>query len=131
LVNLTQLQQLSLGYRFNQQFDIPLNIKILYLNCNNRYIIDYLSNNIEELYFGKNFDLELNDLPSSIKKIIFNKQSIYNKPLNNLPKSIELLELSPEYNIQIINIPTQLKKIICSKNYRFINDFSNFKLETY
>jgi hypothetical protein len=48
-----------------------------------------------------------------------------------LPKGIELLELPSEYNISITNIPQGLKKIICSKNYKFIDDFSNFEIETY
>jgi hypothetical protein len=90
-----------------------------------------LHDSIEKLEFGYDFNLELNDLPSSIKKIIFNKQSNYDKPLNNLPKAVELLELPSKYNIQIINIPLRINKIICSKDYEFINDFSNFKVESY
>jgi hypothetical protein len=90
-----------------------------------------LPNSIEELELGYYFDFELNDLPSSIKKIVFQKNSKYNKPLNNLPKGIKLLELPTRYDIPIINIPIKLKKIICSKKYRFKNDFSNFELETY
>jgi hypothetical protein len=89
-----------------------------------------LPDSIEELEFGYYFNLELNDLPSSIKKIIFNKQSDYNKPLNNLPKAVELLELPHKYNLPIINIPQEFKKIICSKDYEFINDFSSFVVET-
>jgi hypothetical protein len=90
-----------------------------------------LPDSIEELELSHNFDLELNDLPSSIKKIIFQEDSEYDKPLNNLPKNIELLQLPYEYKIPIINKPKKLKKIICSKNYIFINDFSNFNVETY
>jgi hypothetical protein len=128
LINLTHI---NLGYEFNEKLDIPHNIKSIILDCNNQYIINNLSDNIEELELGLNFDLELNDLPSSIKKIIFHKKSEYNIPLNNLPKGIELLELPKYYNIPIINIPQELKKIICSKDYEFINDFTNFKVETY
>lgn len=47
--------------------EIPLNIKILTMDCNN-------------------FNLELNDLPSSIRVIKFDKNSNYNKELNNLSK---------------------------------------------
>jgi hypothetical protein len=90
-----------------------------------------LPNSIEELKLGCDFNLELNDLPSSIKKIIFDKDSKYNIPLNNLPKAVKLLVLPYKYNIPIINIHQELKKIICSKKYRFINDFSNFNVETY
>ena len=74
------------------------------LNCNNRNIIDYLPNNIEELYFGYNFNLELNDLPSSIKIISFDYKSKYNKELNNLPKSLEKIYLPEKYDKEIKNI---------------------------
>jgi hypothetical protein len=90
-----------------------------------------LPNNIEELELGRMFNLELNDLPSSIKKIVFDKHCDYNIPLNNLPKGLELLALPYNYEIPITNIPQGLKKIICSKYYKFIDDFSNFIVETY
>jgi len=53
-----------------------------------------------ELEFGYNFNLELNNLPISIKKIII-KNEYYNKKLNNLPAGIELLEISKYYKEQI------------------------------
>jgi hypothetical protein len=90
-----------------------------------------LPDSIEELELDYYFNLELNDLPSSIKKIIFNKRSYYNKSLNNLPKAVELLELPSKYNLPIINIPQKLNKIICSKDYKFIDDLTNFNVETY
>ena len=97
LDNLTQLQQLTFGYKFNQELDIQTNVKILKLDCNNKKIIDYLPNSIEELYLGYNFDLELNDLPNSIKILLFDCDSKYNKELNNLPKSLEKLYLPTNY----------------------------------
>ena len=36
----------------------------------------------------KKFNLELNNLPSTIKKLIFDETSCYEKNLNNLPKSL-------------------------------------------
>ena len=119
LDNLTQLQQLTFGERFNQELEIPLNIKILKIYCNNKKIIDYLPNSIEELYLGEKFNLELNNLhpnasvsearmllcwPNSIKKISYDPGSNYNKELNNLPKSLEKLYLPKNYNKEIKNI---------------------------
>ena len=104
LDNLTQLQQLTWGYDFNQELNIPYSVKILKLNCNNRKITDYLPNTIEELYLDKNFNLDLNDLPSSIKILSFNSESDYNKDLNNLPQSLEKLYLPSNYNKKIINL---------------------------
>ena len=70
------------------------------LDCNSQTIIDNLPFGIEELVFGYKFNLELNNLPNSIKKIsIYNGH--YNKKLNNLPKSIEYLETSFSYKVPI------------------------------
>jgi len=71
----------------------------------------------------------LDNLPSSIKKISFNKKSDYNKELNCLPNGLEILQLPVRYKLQIKNIPKGLKKLICSKNYPFINDFIDLGVE--
>jgi hypothetical protein len=70
-------------------------------------------------------NLELSNLPSGIKKIVFNENSGFNKNLNCLPKSIEYLKLNKNYNKKISNIPANLKTFECSKNYKFISDFIN------
>ena len=77
------------------------------------------------------FNLELNDLPTSIKKIIFNKNSKYNKELNCLPKFVEQIQLSEYYNKQIKNLPSKLNKVICSSKYKYIKDFNNLEVQTY
>ena len=72
-----------------------------------------------------NFNLELNNLPNSIKRIEFIDYggfSIYNKKLNNLPNSIEYIKLPDGYKFKITNKPTNLKKIKCKK-YEFVLDF--------
>jgi hypothetical protein len=131
LSNLINLKYLGLGYSFNLPLEIPYNIIKLSLDCSNQYIINNLPNNIEELYFGFFFDLELNDLPNSIKKIIFNKNSKYNRELNNLPTTLEYLELPSYYNKNISNIPSNLVTIKCSKNYNYIDDFNGLNIITY
>jgi hypothetical protein len=105
LDNLISLQQLSLC-SFNQELNIPSNIHILNLDIVNINLIEYLTNNIEELNLGWNFNLELNNLPNSIKIIRFDIDSNYNSELNNLPKSLEILELPKKYNNKIINLST-------------------------
>jgi hypothetical protein len=57
--------------------------------------------------------------------------SNYNCELNNLPNSVEILELPKKYRLKIKNIPEGLKNIKLSKDYEFINDFANYKVETY
>ena len=100
LSNLVNLEELFLGIHFNQPIDIPHGIKKLSLHCNSQSIIDYLPSSIVELEFGWDFNLELDDLPGSIKKIkILN--AFYDKKLNNLPNRIECLEISSNYKIPI------------------------------
>ena len=79
----------------------------------------------------RNFNLKLNDLPTSIKKIIFHINSEYNKELNCLPKFVEQIQLPKNYNKQIKNLPSKLNKVICSNQYKYIEDFNNLEIETY
>ena len=72
------------------------------------------------------FDLKLDNLPSSIKKIEFDEDSEYNKELNCLPAQLSILKLPAKYNIRIQLIPSALTKLICSENYPYHQDFANF-----
>ena len=125
------LTHLTFGYNFNQKVDLSFNIKYLKLDCNNQYLIDNLHDGIEELVLEHNFDLELNNLPSSIKKISFDKNSSYNKELNCLPNFIEIIELPYYYMNKILKIPLKLKKLVCHKKYIYINDYNNIDIEFY
>jgi len=120
LINLYQILLININ--------LPFNIKYLKLDCNNQYIIDNLHNGIEKIVLDFKFNLELNDLPISIKKIIFNNDN-YDKELNNLPNSIEYIELP--YNYKYQNISKKLKQIKCYENYKYINDFVNYRVITY
>ena len=88
-------------------------------------MIENLPNSIEGIVLGYNFNLELNNLPNSIKKISFDYYSEYDKELNCLPEFVEYLELNKKYNKKIKKFPLNLKTIKCSKNYKYINDFEN------
>ena len=117
LLNLINLRRLTLGYEFNHELEIPSNIEYLHLDCNNIKLIDSLPNSLVELEFGYGFDLELNNLPNSIKIIKFEKTCVYNQELNNLPKSLEHLELNKSYNKKITTVYPNLKTILCSPKY--------------
>ena len=106
-------------------------IKYLKLDCNNFHIIAQLSSNIEVLELDYYFNLELNDLPTSLKKIIFNKDSGYNKELNCLPKFVEQIQLPENYDKQIKNLPSKLNKVICLPQYKYIENFNNLEVLTY
>jgi hypothetical protein len=96
-----------------------LDIKYLKINSNNKYLIDYLPDSIEELVLDCDFDLELNNLPQSIKKISFNSYN-YNKELNCLPSNIEYIELPLFYSKVIVKYPNKLKTIKCFNEYKYI-----------
>ncbi len=123
------LTHLTFGYSFNQEVELPFSIKYLCLNSYDK-IIDYLHDGIEELVLENGIDLELNNLPNSIKKIVFKNDYHYFK-LNNLPNNIELIELPKKYELKIDKIPKTLKKIKCSKDYEFKNDFVDIEIEYY
>jgi len=94
---------------------------------NNQYIIDNLHNNIEELKIYEANNLNLDNLPNSIKKIYID---YYEKELNNLPNSIEYLELI-NYNLKIKKMPKKLKTIKCNKQYKYIDDFKDYEVIYY
>ena len=127
-----QLTHLTFGYCFNKPIIyLPFGIKYLNLDSNNPNIIAQLSSNIEVLELNWLFNLELNDLPTSIKKIIFNINSVYDKDLNCLPKFVEQIQLPLYYDKQIKNLPYGLKKVICSTEYKYIEDFNNLEVLIY
>ena len=103
LEKLINLQQLTLGYEFKQKLEIPFNINVLNLDCNNQYLIENLPNSIEEIELGDYFDLKLDNLPSSMR-IIRIKNAKYNWELNNLPKFLEKLVLPKVYDKEIKNL---------------------------
>lgn len=82
---------------FSEKINLPTNIKHLIIDCNNEYIIENLPDSLEILEFGCYFNLEINNLPSGIKKIIFDRKSIYDKNLNCMPLFLEYLELPNNY----------------------------------
>jgi hypothetical protein len=131
LNHLPNLTHLGLGKKFNQKVELPFNINSIRFECNNTYYTDYLPNSIEDLELGWNFNLELANLSSSIKKIKFYRTSHYNKELNNLPNGLEILELPANYNHPIQNIPPKLNKLICSEDYLFKTYFVGLEVETY
>ncbi len=80
---------------------------------------------------GNLFNLQMNDLPTSIKKLVIHKCSNFAANLNCLPDSIEELHLNYKYKKRILKIPLNLKKLICSENYPYINDFVMQNVQIY
>lgn len=119
LNEIISLKKLKLGLKYEHNTIIPKNIKYLYLDCNNQFIIDNLSNELEELEIGNYINLELNNLPNNLRILKFINARTYTNKLNSLPNSIEYLQLDPKYNTKIDNLPNNLKKICCSIDYMY------------
>ena len=94
-------------------------------------MIDNLTDNIVELELDCGFNLKLENLPISIRKIIFDIDSKYDKELNCLPYFVEFLQLPKKYNKRILNLPKELKEIMCSKDYEYIDDFTGVSIMHY
>lgn len=115
---------LSISFALDQQINLSTSsLRYLKLDTNNEDILDLLNDCIEELELGFFFNLDIRDLPNSIKKIIFDEDSYYDKDLNCLPDSVEILHLPRYYNKKINILPKSLKTIKCYCNYSYIDEF--------
>jgi hypothetical protein len=128
------LEYLLLGNSFNQNINLPNSLIYLTLFSDLQHLINYLPNSLEKLALRYVENIELNNLPNSIKIIKFCDKYYddfsYKKKLNNLPNSVEYINLPYGYNLKIDKIPDNLKKIKCNIDYQFINDFVNkFEIE--
>lgn len=96
----------KLYYSSNYEPIIPNTIKTLYVN-NNNLNLDLLSEGIETLIISNIMNKEINDLPSSIKKIVIHKQKInlINKLYTHkiITKSNKYFDNIFNYNRWIVN----------------------------
>lgn len=114
------LTHLTFGDEFNQLLNLP-NIKYLSINDNFQNIVDNLPNSLEELCLASYFNSPLYNLPSGLKKLVFDNYTeydeVYDHELNLLSNSLEYLALPNTYDKKILNFPPNLHLIKCSKNY--------------
>ena len=109
--NTNNLLKIITNGNFEKKINIPLNVKYLKTSYVENYLMDNLSNNIEELTIYNNNNKNIDNLPNSIKKIIISNSYT---DLNNLPNSIEELILFKNV-VKINKIPKNLKKIYVEK----------------
>jgi hypothetical protein len=84
-------------------------------NCS----ISLLPDSIENIVFDDNsvYDLPVENLSHNVKTIKFGKY--FARPLDNLPDSLESIEFSGNsmYNLPLDNLPSSIKKITFGKNF--------------
>lgn len=120
------------------------NIKYLSIQNNNFNIIDNLPNSIVELHLVIPFNSPLHNLPTGLKKLVFEyydgdnsdsdtdtdtnseySRDDYVHELNLLPNSLEHLVFPPVYKKQILNFPKNLRTIECSEYYAHKAELEN------
>ena len=128
----TKLKHLTIdfGLRDDSNFNIffPISIRTLHIiNCNSQSVLDNLSNNLKELILsGKiNSNLQICDLPTSLKRVIIKPDSDFNADLNSLPDFVEYIEINNKYQKKILKFPKNLKEIKCSIKYKYIKQIIN------
>ena len=99
-----KITHLTFGWSFYQKINLPWNVSHLIINSSNKHLIENLHDGIIVLELHSCFNLELNNLPQSIKKLIIYRDT-YNYELNCLPNNIEYLRLPECYDKPIKNYP--------------------------
>ncbi len=82
--------------------NLPESLIYLKLGAHNNYTID-------------NFNLPIDNLPISIKKLELGSK--FNHPINNLPNGLEELQLGENFNLPIDNLPSTLQKLELGENF--------------
>lgn len=131
------LQTLSLGRHFNQPVDqLPSYLQILILGDTFNHPIDHLPPGLLTLELGDSFDQPLHLLPHTITDLrvaskYFNQSvdhlpqalktlqigddvssdSVFNQPINNLPKGLLNLKICGAFNQSVDKLPPQLLQL--------------------
>ena len=121
----TSLTHLHFGSDFNQAVDnLPDNLTHLIFGYNFDRTVDNLPNSLTHLIFGYKFNQKVYNLPNNLKYLTF-EYTLYNNPIDNLPKSIVLLSFSCKCNI-INYLPEFIENI---KILFYENDVDNTYIE--
>ena len=87
-----------------------LPITKVYYDCNEELDENFKTSKITYLYFGKDFNQPVDNLPASLTHLEFG--SYFNKSVDFLPSSLEELEIyNEDYSHDLMNLPVSLKKL--------------------
>ena len=121
------LKKLVIGDSFEQEIDLPFGLEELTLMCKKHKVVDYLPHSLKTLYLGGDFDMNLDNLPSALYQLDFDKKSCFRRDLNNLPNSIKILGLPIGYTKSLLNLPDSIKMVSVSHSYDKTKINSNIK----
>ena len=108
--------------------DYVINDDCIIFNDNFNKILDNKIINdikkVKNVYFGKYFNQNIDNLPDNVKIIRFGKKDVWNlrgcyfdKPIDNLPCHLEELYLGSEFNQNLDFLPYSLKKLHLDRCY--------------
>jgi hypothetical protein len=88
-------------------------------------LIEYIkSNNIKFIEFSSNYSNSIDNLPSCVEHIFFQPNSVFNKPLKNLPYKLKTLILGDGYWETLDYLPSSLTYLGYHKSiYEFIRRY--------
>ena len=101
------------------------------LDCSNNYfdtiigynpnivIYDFVfdENPIKKIYFPDSFNKNIDFLPCTLKVLIFPTNSVFDKPINDLPISLEVLSTGNSFNQTINNLPKNLIHLMLGSKF--------------
>lgn len=121
LINLPQsLQNLHLPRNYNQPLDNLPKLKKLVIGTDFNQLISGLSDSLEEITFYKTsiFDKNVDNLPKSLK--ILNLPNFFNQPVDNLP-NLQILTLGNSFNQSIDNLPDSIVVLHLGHPLKFVS----------
>lgn len=137
-ININLPNQLIMSESFNEHIEnLPLCVEKLIFGLGYKKKINYSSYDFENIITNENlfndFDSfskfnnnSINNLPNTVKWIIFPCDSTFNTELKTLPECLELLSLGKNYTKNLNNLPNGLKYF-----FYFIQDFYSSKSNFY
>jgi hypothetical protein len=115
------IDEISFTNKFNGKVDLFSNIKTIFFGSDFNQNVDNLPDTVKEINFGARFDQKVDNLPSSVTSLSFG--SCFNQSVDHLPQSLENLSFGSYFNNEVNNLPPSLKSL--SFNHSFNKDVNN------
>lgn len=74
--------------------------------------LDWLNHGLTHLVLDQEFQGSMASLPSTLKKLEFQRHNCFNQPLDNLPQGLEVLKLGHFFDKPLDTLPRSLKVLI-------------------
>jgi hypothetical protein len=98
-------------------------LKAIWLGNIYKYFI--IPESINEIGFMRDFNLEINNLPSKLKKLDLSLCENFNQPLDNLPNGLKILILNEYYPNVLDYLPESLEELSFNCNKTYLHGFNN------